>query len=248
MSTDNSIRLGVNLDHLVAIRQARRTPYPDLSEAITLAEQSGADGITLHLREDRRHVQTSDVYMAREIITSTLNLEMAATSEMVQLACDLKPDFCCVVPERREELTTEGGLDVIAYKDHLYDVCNRLAGNNIKVSLFIEPEVEVIDAVCDIGVPIIELHTGQYAITEGEFQQRELERIVAATDYASSRGLQVNAGHGLEYQNVKQIAAVKTIKELNIGHAIIARALFVGLVDAIGSMKSAMIQGRQGLS
>ena len=246
MSTDNPLRLGVNLDHLVAIRQARQTPYPDLSQAISLAERSGADGITLHLREDRRHVQTSDVYKAREIISSTLNLEMAATSEMVRLACDLKPDFCCVVPERREELTTEGGLDVIAYKDHLHEVCNRLAENAIKVSLFIEPEVEVIDAVCDLGVPIIELHTGRYAIAEADTQQRELERIIVATDYASKRGLQVNAGHGLEYQNVKQIAAVNTIKELNIGHAIIARALFVGLADAIRSMKSAMVQGRQG--
>jgi pyridoxine 5-phosphate synthase len=230
----------VNLDHLVAVRQARRTPYPSLAEAIKIAESSGADGITMHLREDRRHIQTHDIYESRELISTTMNLEMAAIPEMVGIALEVEPDFCCLVPERREELTTEGGLDVIGNKRRLIDVCAQLAEGGIDVSLFIEPDEEVIDAVCELAAPIIELHTGTYSNATNERRTTELKRIIKAARYAHSCGLQVNAGHGLSLDNVQSVAAIEAIKELNIGHAIIARALIIGLGNAVQEMKAAM--------
>jgi pyridoxine 5-phosphate synthase len=240
MKNSNETRMGVNLDHLAAVRQARRTPYPSLAEAIKIAESSGADGITMHLREDRRHIQTHDVYESRELINTTMNLEMAATPEMVGIALEVQPDFCCLVPERREELTTEGGLDVIGNKGRLIDVCAQLAEGGIDVSLFIEPDEEVIDAVCELAAPIIELHTGTYSNATGDQYIAELKRIIEAAEYAHSCDLQVNAGHGLSLDNVQSVAAIEVIKELNIGHAIIARALFVGLGNAVQEMKAAM--------
>lgn len=244
MKNTNELRLGVNLDHLVALRQARRTPYPSLSEAIRVSEGSGADGITMHLREDRRHIQTTDVYESRDQIATTMNLEMAATPEMVTIALEVQPDYCCLVPERREELTTEGGLDVIGNKERLIDVCAQLAEASIDVSLFIEPDEEVIDAVCELAAPIIELHTGTYSNASKEQRSIELKRIVKAAGYAHSCGLQVNAGHGLSLDNVQPVAGIKFIKELNIGHSIIARALMVGLGNAVHEMKVAMQQAR----
>lgn len=240
MKNSNELRLGVNLDHLAAVRQARRMPYPSLAEAIKIAESSGADGITMHLREDRRHIQTHDVYESRELINTTMNLEMAATPEMVGIALEVQPDFCCLVPERREELTTEGGLDVIGNKGRLIDVCAQLAEGGIDVSLFIEPDEEVIDAACELAAPIIELHTGTYSNATGDQYIAELKRIIEAAKYAHNCDLQVNAGHGLSLDNVQPVAAIQFIKELNIGHAIIARALFVGLGNAVQEMKAAM--------
>lgn len=243
-STRGEVRLGVNLDHLVTLREARHTPYPDLSEAIRIAQAAGADGITMHLREDRRHIQRSDVYSSREIITTRMNLEMAATEEMVAIAVEVKPDFCCIVPERRQELTTEGGLDVVGHKGHLKATCGELAAAGIRVSLFIEPDRAAIDAVLDTGAPIIELHTGTYADATGEAEQHELNRLRTAAVYAAAKGLQVNAGHGLHYGNVKPVAAIPVIRELNIGHSIIARALIVGLGEAVREMKAALDEAR----
>ena len=240
----SDIRLGVNLDHLVTIRQARGTPYPNLLDAIRIAEAHGADGITMHLREDRRHIQRNDVYASRKVVTTTLNLEMAATDEMVEIAQDVKPDFCCIVPERREELTTEGGLDVLNNKARLSGVCRALCQSGIRVSLFIEPDIPTIDAVVDVGAPIIELHTGTYANLEGERAKRELGKLAETAGYAADRGLQVNAGHGLHYENVAPVAAIAVIRELNIGHAIIAKALFTGLAKAIREMKTIMDEVR----
>ncbi|MGH8501073.1 MAG: pyridoxine 5'-phosphate synthase [Gammaproteobacteria bacterium] len=239
-----NLRLGVNLDHVATIRQARFTPYPDVMEAVRISERAGADGITLHLREDRRHIQPEDVYAARRIITTSMNLEMAATEAMGALAIDLRPDYCCIVPERREELTTEGGLDLAGNKRRLTDACRRLAAAGIKVSLFIEPTEQAIDLTREIGAPIVELHTGVYADATGERQARELERLTQTAAYAANAGLQVNAGHGLHYANVGAIAAIPQLKELNIGHAIVARALFVGLHAAVDEMKQAMAAGR----
>jgi pyridoxine 5-phosphate synthase len=239
---DEDIALGVNLDHLVTIREARHTPYPDLLEAIRVAEAAGADGITMHLREDRRHIQTEDVYRSREIITTHMNLEMAATEEMVAIASDVGPDFCCLVPERREELTTEGGLDVLNNRARLKGVCDALSAQNIRVSLFIEPDPATIDAAAELGAPIVELHTGGYANAGGEAARQELEVLERAAHHGARAGLQVNAGHGLHYRNVASVAAIPQIKELNIGHAIIARALMVGLGTAVGEMKALMVQ------
>jgi pyridoxine 5-phosphate synthase len=240
MTIYEPLRLGVNLDHVATLRQARFTPYPHLMEAVRIAEGAGADGITLHLREDRRHVQTEDIYAARELITTTLNLEMAATDEMTAIARDVQPDYCCLVPERREELTTEGGLDLARHQPRLTEICQRLAAVDIKVSLFIEPTVTAIDLALKIGAPMVELHTGTYASASGAQQVLALERIQQVAAYAADAGLQVNAGHGLHYDNVAQIAAIPVLKELNIGHAIVARALFVGLSKAVSEMKQAM--------
>lgn len=237
---DNKIRLGVNLDHVTTLRQVRNTPYPDLIEAIRISEAAGADGITMHLREDRRHIQDKDVYVSREIITSSMNLEMAATSEMRNIAIDVKPDYCCIVPERREELTTEGGLDVIAHRDRLEELTTALKEANIQVSLFIEPNPLVIDMVCEIGAPIIELHTGRYADAHSQHQQHEFERIKIASEHAINQGLIVNAGHGLHLGNVKPVADIPGMNELNIGHSIVSDALFVGLAQAIRNMRQAM--------
>jgi len=240
---NENVRLGVNLDHVTTLRQVRGTPYPDLIQAIQISEAAGADGITMHLREDRRHIQDADVYASREVIKSSMNLEMAATSEMQRIAIDVKPDYCCIVPEKREELTTEGGLDVITHKMRLQDLTMALQEANIQVSLFIEPNPIVIDVVAEIGAPIIELHTGRYAELTGELQKNELDRIEVATQHAQQLGLIVNAGHGLRLGNVKQIADINNINELNIGHSLIADALFNGLAQSIENMRAAM-QGR----
>ena len=234
------VRLGVNLDHVTTLRQARNTPYPDLIEAIRISEASGADGITMHLREDRRHIQDNDVYASKEVITTSMNLEMAATSEMQKIAIDVQPDHCCVVPERREELTTEGGLNVTAHHDRLKDLVMALSEASIIVSLFIEPNPLVIDAAKEVGAPVIELHTGHYAGAHGAHQQHEFERLQVATSHALQLGLTVNAGHGLHVGNVKPVADIVGMNELNIGHAIVSDALFAGLATAITNMRKAM--------
>lgn len=234
------MKLGVNIDHVATIRQARGTAYPDLMQAIREAEAGGADAITMHLREDRRHIQDADVFAAREILTTRLNLEMAATDEMVGIAGRVRPEECCLVPERREELTTEGGLDVIGQRARLTEVCAALAAIGARVSLFIEPEPAHLDVAREIGAPVVELHTGAYANERGAAQARELERIRAAVAHGTAIGLQVNAGHGLDYDNTPAVAAMQDIVELNIGHAIVARALFVGLRQAVAEMKALM--------
>ena len=230
------IELGVNIDHIANIRQARFTPYPDLLEAVALIEKAGAHAITLHLREDRRHIQDADVYAVRKALTTRMNFEMGATSEMVKIALDVQPQDVCVVPEKREELTTEGGLDVIGQFERIQKVTQELSRANIRVSLFIEPDMEQIRRVPDIGAPVIELHTGTYANNTGEAKWRELERIQQAAEFAHSLGIQVNAGHGLDYQNTVAIAMIPTIRELNIGHAMVARAVFVGIEAATREM------------
>jgi pyridoxine 5-phosphate synthase len=234
------MKLGVNIDHVATIRQARGTSYPDLMQAIREVEAAGADAITMHLREDRRHIQDADVFSARDILTTRLNLEMAATDEMVAIAGRVRPEECCLVPERREELTTEGGLDVKGQQSRLADVCAALAEVGARVSLFIEPEPDHLDVARAIGAPVVELHTGAYANARGEAQSRELERIRRAVAHGAAIGLQVNAGHGLDYDNTQAIAAMQDIVELNIGHAIVARALFVGLRQAVAEMKTLM--------
>jgi pyridoxine 5-phosphate synthase len=230
------MKLGVNIDHIATIRQARFTPYPDLASAVDIIEQAGADGITLHLREDRRHIQDRDLYDLKPIIQTKMNLEMAATQEMVDMALKIMPEDCCIVPEKREELTTEGGLDVVKNLDWIKTCCNKLRDAGINVSLFIEPSQQQIDAAIECNANIIEIHTGSYANDVANTQL--LEQIVSAVGYASERGLIVNAGHGLDYDNVKAISAISAINELNIGHSIVARAIFVGLDAAVREMKS----------
>lgn len=238
--TDNYERLlGVNIDHVATIRQARGTRYPEPIQAALIAEQAGADAITLHLREDRRHIQDRDVYFLKDILQTRMNLEMAATEEMLSIAADVKPSDVCLVPERREELTTEGGLDVVSNQSYLRDYCKQLADNGVRVSLFIDADEKQIEAAADIGVPVIEIHTGHYADAHSVDETRqELTRIQVAARLGDSLGLQVNAGHGLDYHNVNKIAEIDGVKELNIGHAIIARAVFTGLVEAVATMKS----------
>jgi pyridoxine 5-phosphate synthase len=240
MSATTKVRLGVNLDHVMTIRQARFTPYPDLKQAIVLAERAGADGITMHLREDRRHIQDDDVYLAKKVIKSSMNLEMAATDEMRDIALKVKPENCCIVPEHRQELTTEGGLDVVKQSLRIKGIVSALSEANITVSLFIEPDLKVIDASAEVGAPVIELHTGTYASSEGGKQLKELQRIKAAVEHATTLGLVVNAGHGLHYENVGPIASIKNMYELNIGHSIVAHALFVGLEVAVKEMRMKM--------
>lgn len=239
------IQLGVNIDHIATLRQARGTRYPDPVQAALLAEEAGADGITLHLREDRRHIQERDVELIAAVINTRMNLEMAVTEEMIALAERLKPADVCLVPEKREELTTEGGLDVVAGRDAIASACERLKAAGCRVSLFIDPEPAQIQAAFEVGAPVIELHTGAYAQTTGEPQQLEYARLAAASEFADELGLIVNAGHGLHYHNVEAIAAIPGIQELNIGHAIIARALFVGLKEAVAEMKRLMIAGQE---
>lgn len=234
------IELGVNIDHIATLRQARGTPYPDLLEAVRLVEAAGAHAITIHLREDRRHIQDADVYAIRQHCTRRLNLEMAATDEMAGIACDVLPNDCCLVPEKREELTTEGGLDVIGQFERIRHATRRLTAAGIRVSLFIEPDMEHIRRVPEIGAPVIELHTGTYANSSGAARERELERIRAAAALAHDLGIQVNAGHGLDYQNTQAIAAILQIRELNIGHSMVARAIFVGIQQATSEMLALM--------
>mgnify|MGYP006226649779 CR=1 FL=1 len=242
----NPIYLGVNIDHVATLRQARGTRYPDPIKAALDAEMAGADSITLHLREDRRHIQDEDVARISAMRQTKVNLEMAATEEMVAIACQYQPEDICLVPEKREELTTEGGLDVAGQKPWLTEVCDRLAEASCRVSLFIDPEKEQIDAAKEVGAPVIELHTGTYAELEKPAEVAlELERIRQAAEYAHSIGLIVNAGHGLHYHNVQPIAAMKQIEELNIGHAIIAQAVYSGLPEAVREMKRIMVEARQ---
>jgi pyridoxine 5-phosphate synthase len=239
-----SIYLGVNIDHIATLRQARGTNYPCPIEGALLCEQSGADSITLHLREDRRHIQDSDVEILRNKLTTKMNLEMATTDEMIAIATKIKPEDCCLVPEKREELTTEGGLEVASQIPRMTQVCAQLAEANIIVSLFIDAQKDQIDAAKECGAPVIELHTGHYANATGDEQKQEFERIKAMAAYAHSIGLQVNAGHGLTLENTTEIAELPEIVELNIGHSIIARAMFVGLEQATREMKALMLKAR----
>ncbi len=233
--------LGVNIDHVATLRQARGTRYPDPIQAAIAAEQAGADAITLHLREDRRHIQDRDVEMLHDILLTRMNLEMAVTDEMLAIAERIRPQDCCLVPERREELTTEGGLDVVGQKTRLHEACARLADAGVRVSLFIDADEAQVAAAQAVGAPVIEIHTGHFADAGNrEQQQRELTRVVQATQQGLELGLQVNAGHGLNYQNVQAVAAIPGLAELNIGHAIIARAVFSGLEEAVREMKRLM--------
>jgi len=236
------IKLGVNVDHIATLRQARGTQYPSVVQAALRAEEAGADSITIHLREDRRHIQDADVYALRPLLQTKMNLEMAVTDEMVAIALKVQPQDVCLVPERREERTTEGGLDVVGNLDRITDVCDQLADAGIRVSLFIAPDIAQIDAAKAAGAPVIELHTGKFADAEGSVQLHELERIQQAAAHAIKLGLVVNAGHGLNIHNVHQIAAIPGIEELNIGHAIVAHAVFVGWDYAIREMKQLMVQ------
>lgn len=241
----NSILLGVNIDHVATLRQARGTRYPDILQAALVAEQAGADGITAHLREDRRHIQDKDIYLLKQHIHTRLNLEMAVTNEMIEIACDVKPFACCLVPEKRAELTTEGGLNVIDNLENLKKACMTLANAGIEVSLFIDPEETQIDAALEVGAPVIELHTGAYADAKNKKEQKqELVRIENAARYAHSQGIQVNAGHGLNFHNVQAICAIPEILELNIGHSIIAQAVFSGLGQTVSDLKSLMEKNR----
>lgn len=243
MIEPSRLLLGVNIDHVATIRQARGTRYPDTVQAAALAEEAGADGITIHLREDRRHIQDRDVYILAETLHTRMNLEMAVTDEMLSIAEKVKPAHCCLVPEKREELTTEGGLDILGQEPRMKEACERLANAGIEVSLFIDPDPAQIDATIRCGAPVIELHTGAYAEAETAKEQAdELKRIQEAASYAYQKGLVVNAGHGLHYHNVEQIAEIPELNELNIGHGIVARALFVGLKEAISEMKQIMLQ------
>ncbi|HEY7987312.1 MAG TPA: pyridoxine 5'-phosphate synthase [Methylophilaceae bacterium] len=236
------IKLGVNIDHVATIRQARGTRYPSVVQAALRAEQSGADSITLHLREDRRHIQDADVTALRNTLQTRMNLEMAVTDEMVGIALQVKPQDVCLVPERREELTTEGGLDVVRYFDKVKSATERLGNAGIRVSLFIDPDPSQLDAAKRMGAPVVELHTGSFAdaVNETE-QQHELIRIQQAVAHGVKLGLAVNAGHGLHYHNVQHIARIPGVEELNIGHAIVAHALFVGWDNAVREMKSLMV-------
>ena len=239
------ILLGVNIDHVATLRQARGTQYPEPVQAAFIAEQAGADGITAHLREDRRHMQDRDMFLLKEMIHTRLNFEMAVTDEMLGIASQVQPFACCLVPEKREELTTEGGLDVASNPDKMQRACSHLAEAGIEVSLFIDPEEKQIDAAINAGAPVIELHTGRYAdATDLQQQKQELERIQLAARYAHSAGLQVNAGHGLNLYNVEDICKIPEIVELNIGHAIIAQAVFSGLETAVRDMKRTMRNAR----
>ena len=238
------IHLGVNVDHVATLRQARRTRYPDPLTAALIAEQSGADSITVHLREDRRHIQARDVDVLLRAVQTRVNLEMAVTDSMVDFAVKHRPADCCLVPERREELTTEGGLDVASQKQRIADACQALAQHGIRVSLFVDPDAAQIEASAEVGVPVVELHTGAYAEAAGQDAARELARLHAGVGRARSLGLVVHAGHGLNYHNVAPIAAIREIVELNIGHAIVAAALFDGFAGAVAKMKSLMVAAR----
>lgn len=240
------IYLGVNIDHVATLRQARGTRYPDPVEAVYAVEKGGADGITVHLREDRRHIQERDVTLIQEVMLTRLNLEHAVTEAMVKYAEKIRPNHSCLVPEKREELTTEGGLDVVAQESRIKDVCERLAACGIEVSLFIDPDLKQIEAALRCGAPTIELHTGQYADAKSTAEmQSELKRIIKAAEFAYEAGLIVNAGHGLNYQNVHDIASIPQLHELNIGHGIVAHAVFAGLTEAVREMKRLMMEARQ---
>jgi pyridoxine 5-phosphate synthase len=238
------IALGVNVDHIATLRQARGTDYPDPVRAALAAEAVGADGITVHLREDRRHIQDRDVRMLREVLTTKLNLEMAVTEEMLVIACELAPSDVCLVPERRAELTTEGGLDVAVELERYRDAVTRLAAAGIRVSLFIDPEPAQVEAAARVGAPVIELHTGRYADAKNkEDKAYEYNRLKESSDKSNELGIMLNAGHGLNYDNVREVLGLPGLKELNIGHAIVAEALFMGMEAAVARMKALLRQG-----
>jgi pyridoxine 5-phosphate synthase len=245
MNSDNPIALGVNIDHVATLRQARGTSYPRPAEAARIAERAGADSITVHLREDRRHIQDRDLDELMEVLQTHMNLEMAVTGEMVAIAKRVAPGDVCLVPEKREELTTEGGLDVAGQRDRVAAACADLQDAGIRVSLFIDPDRDQLDAAVAAGAPVVELHTGKYADSDGAEQAAELERIVDAAQYGHGIGLVVNAGHGLHYENVGPIARIPEIVELNIGHAIVARAVLDGLAGAVAEMKRLMQEARK---
>jgi len=244
-TAESPILLGVNIDHVATLRQVRGTRYPEPVHAALVAEKAGADGITAHLREDRRHIQDRDIYLLNDMLHTRLNLEMAVTAEMLAIARKVKPYACCLVPEKREELTTEGGLDVAGNLPCMAEVCEQLAEAGIAVSLFIDPDLHQIDAAVAAGAPVVELHTGAYAeATTARELAGQLQRLQQAARHARQAGLQVNAGHGLNYHNVEAICAIPEIIELNIGHAIVARALFSGLAQAVSDLKHLMRQAR----
>ena len=243
--TQGSIALGINIDHVATLRQARRGRLPDPVHAALTAELAGADSITLHLREDRRHIQDNDVRVLRGLLKTHMNLEMAVTDELVAIASDVGPEDCCFVPERRAEVTTEGGLDVASQRERVREAVAHLSAQGIRVALFIDPDARQIDAAAEVGAAVVELHTGSYAESIGSRQATELERLRAGARHASGLGLEVHAGHGLDYHNVHPIAAIREIVELNIGHAIIARALFDGLATAVRDMKTLMVAARR---
>lgn len=242
---ENSIRLGVNIDHVATVRQARASRKPDILTAAQAAIKGGADLITVHLREDRRHIQDKDVHLLMDSISVPLNLELAATSEMVNIACALKPKACCIVPERRAEITTEGGLDVLSLSNQLSPIIKSLQDNSIEVSVFLDPDLKQIKEAYEIGVPIIELHTGSYSLqTKTSLMSEALEDLNKAAVYAHDLGIRVHAGHGLDYENVSRVASIGIIQELNIGHSIIASALFEGLDSAVSRMKTIISESR----
>ena len=245
MNTQAKLELGINIDHVATLRNARGTIYPDPLKAARLAEEAGADLITLHLREDRRHIKDADLLALRPLIQTRMNLECAVTPEMINIACQVKPHDVCLVPEKREEVTTEGGLDVVGHFDAVKAATTQLKNAGIRVSLFIDPEEKQIQAAKDAGATVVELHTGRYADLEGDHQIRELERIRKAAQFGVSIGLRVNAGHGLHEANVIPVAAIAELSELNIGHAIVAEALFKGWQKAIIDMKALMVQARE---
>ena len=244
MSNPNTLELGINIDHVATLRNARGTIYPDPLKAARLAEEAGADLITLHLREDRRHIKDADLMALRPLIQTRMNLECAVTPEMINIACRVQPQDVCLVPEKREEVTTEGGLDVVGHFDAVKAATTQLKAAGIRVSLFIDPEEHQIQAAKDVGATVVELHTGRYADLVGDQQLQELERIRKAAQFGKSIGLRVNAGHGLHEGNVIPVAAIAELSELNIGHAIVAEALFKGWQKAITDMKALMVQGR----
>lgn len=236
--------LGVNIDHVATLRNARGVAYPDPVQAAAVAEQGGADGITIHLREDRRHIVDRDVEMLAETLQTRMNLEMAMTDEMVAIACRIKPVYVCLVPEKREELTTEGGLDVAGQISRTRDVVTQLTGAGIQVSLFIDADTRQLEAAREVGAPLVELHTGHYAEVSGQAQQDALLQLRKSAREAKALGLTVNAGHGLHYHNTAEIAAIPEFYELNIGHAIIARSVFTGLEQAVKEMKQILQSAR----
>lgn len=246
MKDKNQLLLGVNIDHVATLRQVRGTSYPRPADAVDMAERAGADSITVHLREDRRHIQDADLIAINAVMRSHMNLELAVSDEMLEIAFRVQPSDVCLVPENREELTTEGGLDVKGQLRKVKAACDRLAAHNIRASLFIDPDIEQLDAAVAAGAPVVEIHTGAYAEASGDAAAAELQRVVAAAKYGHSLGLVINAGHGLHYQNVKEIAAIPEIVELNIGHAIISRAVFDGLAMAVSEMKRLMTSARDG--
>ena len=245
MGPKNIIDLGINIDHVATLRNARGTTYPDPLKAAQLAEEYGADLITLHLREDRRHIKDADLINMRPLIKTRMNLECAVTPEMIEIACQVKPHDVCLVPEKRQEVTTEGGLDVIGNFENIKNATQRLIKENITVSIFIDPDEQQIAKAKEAGATVIELHTGKYADTSGDIQRKELERIKVAAKFGRSIGLKVNAGHGLHEGNVKAIAEILEIAELNIGHAIVAEAVFKGWKAAIQDMRAIMLSARQ---